>query len=105
MLPPEEYDAAMRQVWSDIPGASRRDGHPAPFPVTLAARLIRMSSYVEDIVLDPFLGSASTALAAIETHRSSIGFEIEEKYWKAAKARLSPSLFSNPTVEFERPAR
>ncbi|MGQ0591370.1 MAG: DNA-methyltransferase [Gammaproteobacteria bacterium] len=105
MLPPEEYDAAMRQVWSDIPGASRRDGHPAPFPVTLASRLIRMSSYVEDIVLDPFLGSASTALAAIETHRSSIGFEIEEKYWKAAKARLSPSLFSNPTVEFERPAR
>jgi len=85
MLPPEEYDAAMRQVWSDIPGASLRDGHPAPFPVTLASRLIRMSSYVEDIVLDPFLGSASTALAAIETHRSSIGFEIEEKYWKAAK--------------------
>jgi DNA modification methylase len=80
-------------------------GHPAPYPVALASRLLRMSSYVEDIVLDPFLGSASTALAAIETHRSSIGFEIEEKYWKAAKMRLSPSLFSNPTVEFERTAR
>ncbi len=105
LLPPAEYDAPMRQVWSDIPGASRRDGHPAPFPISLASRLIRMSSYVEDIVLDPFLGSASTALAAIETHRSSIGLEIEEKYWEAAKARLSPSLFSNPTIEFERPAR
>jgi DNA modification methylase len=64
-----------------------------------------MSSYVEDIFLDPFLGSASEALAAIETHRSSIGFEIEDKYWKAAKMRLSPSLFSNPTVEVERTAR
>ncbi len=105
MLPPKEYDEAMRQVWSDIPGASRRDGHPAPYPVALASRLIRMSSYVEDTVLDPFMGSGSTTLAAIETHRNSIGFEIEEKYWKAAKTRLSPSLFSDATVEFEQPAR
>jgi modification methylase len=103
LLPPEEYDAAMRQVWSDIPGAPRRNGHPAPFPVTLAARLIRMSSYVEDVVLDPFLGSGSTALAAMETFRSSIGFEIEEQYWKAAKTRLgAQSLFAKATVRFER---
>lgn len=102
LLPPEEYDQAMRQVWSDIPGAARRDGHPAPYPVSLAGRLIRMSSYVEDVVLDPFLGSGTTTLAAIETHRSSIGVEIEEKYWKAAKTRLSPKLFSDATVEFER---
>jgi site-specific DNA-methyltransferase (adenine-specific) len=101
MLPPKEYDAAMRQVWSDIPGASRRDGHPAPFPVPLASRLIRMSSYVEDTVLDPFLGSGSTTLASIDTNRNSIGYEIEESYWKTAKARLVPSLFSNATVEFE----
>jgi len=103
LLPPDEYDAAMRQVWSDIPGASRRNGHPAPFPVALAARLIRMSSYVEDIVLDPFLGSGSTTLAAIATYRSSIGYEIEEQYWKAAKSRLgSQSLFEKATVRFER---
>ena len=104
MLPPDDYDASMRQVWNDIPGASRRDGHPAPYPVTLAARLIRMSSYVEDVVLDPFLGSASTTLAAIETHRNSIGFEIEESYWKTAHTRLPhSSLLANATVEFERP--
>lgn len=102
MLPPEEYDGAMRQVWSDIPGAARRDGHPAPFPVPLAARLIRMSSYVEDLVLDPFLGSASTTLAAMETHRNSIGFEVIENYWKATKTRIAPSLFTDATVEFER---
>jgi len=102
MLPPVEYDAAMRQVWADIPGAARRNGHPAPFPVPLASRLIRMSSYVEDTVLDPFLGSGSTTLAAIEMSRNSLGFEIEESYWKATKARLSPSLFTDATVEFER---
>lgn len=105
LLLPEEYDAAMRQVWGDIPGATRRDGHPAPFPIPLAARLIAMSSYVEDFVLDPFLGSGTTTLAAIETHRSSIGFEIEERYWKAAKTRLPPRLFSEATVEFERDTR
>lgn len=103
MLPPVEYDACMRQVWSDIPGATRRDGHPAPFPVALAGRLIRISSYVEDTVLDPFLGSASTTLAAIESHRNSIGLEVEESYWQGAKARLPhTSLLANATVEFER---
>jgi modification methylase len=103
MMPPADYDAAMRQVWSDIPGAARRDGHPAPFPVALAARLIKMSSYVEDIVLDPFVGSGSTALAAVDTSRSSIGFEVEEKYWKTAQTRLGArSLFDKVTVRFER---
>ena len=54
-------------------------------------------------MLDPFLGSGSTTLAAIDTHRSSIGFEIEEQYWKAAKSRLgSQSLFEKATVRFER---
>jgi len=106
MLPPDEYDAAMRQVWSDIPGAARRDGHPAPFPVALAARLIKMSSYVEDVVLDPFLGSGSTTLAALEASRSSVGFEIEEKYWKTAKTRLgAQSLFEKATVRFERSSK
>jgi len=106
MLPPVEYDASMRQVWADIPGASRRDGHPAPFPVAIASRLIRISSYVEDIVLDPFLGSASTTLAAIQTNRNSIGFEVEEKYWKTSKTRLPhSSLLANATLEFERSAR
>jgi DNA modification methylase len=106
LLPHEEYDAAMRQVWSDIPGAARRNGHPAPFPVTLASRLIRISSYVQDVILDPFLGTASTTVAAIETLRNSIGFEIAEAYWKEAKNRLSAqSLFSKAPVSFERSPR
>jgi DNA modification methylase len=102
-LPPEEYDAMMRQVWADIPGASRRNGHPAPFPQALASRLIRMSSYVEDVVLDPFLGTGTTTAAAIETNRSSVGLEIVEDYWTAAVNRFNLlATPGNATVTFER---
>jgi len=103
LMPPADYAAAMRQVWADIPGASRRSGHPAPFPSSLASRLIRMSSYVEDVVLDPFLGTGSTTAAAIETKRSSVGFEIAESYWTAAQNRFNPTaLPANATMTFER---
>ena len=102
-LPPADYDAAMRQVWSDIPGASTRNGHPAPFPTALASRLIRVSSYVEDVVLDPFLGTGTTTAAAIDTQRSSVGFEIAEKYWKAASERFNLlPMAGNATIAFER---
>lgn len=58
---------------------------------------------VEDVVLDPFLGTASTTAAAIETHRSSVGFEIAESYWKAGQDRFNPlALPANATVTFER---
>lgn len=106
ILPPDDYDAAMRQVWSDIPGASRRNGHPAPFPVSLAARLIRISSYVDDVVLDPFLGTGSTTQAAIDTNRNSIGVEVAREYWRAAKGRFTPlSIPSTATVQFEQAAQ
>jgi site-specific DNA-methyltransferase (adenine-specific) len=106
LLPPAEYGAAMRQVWADIPGASTRHGHPAPFPTTLASRLIRMSSYVEDVVLDPFLGTGTTTAAAIETKRSSVGFEIAEGYWKSGQDRFNAlTVPRNATVTFERDDR
>ena len=103
LFPPAEYDSAMRQVWSDIPGAMHRNGHPAPYPVSLASRLIRISSFVEDTVLDPFLGTGSTTQAAIESDRNSVGFEVAEKYWKMAINRFSQlSLDSRATMVFER---
>lgn len=101
LLPPDEYDAAMRQVWTDIPGASRLRGHPAPFPSTLAARVIRMSSYVEDTVLDPFVGTGSTVEAAVATNRSSIGYEIAEPYWHEAQKHLAQGKFGT-SITFER---
>ncbi len=89
LIPPEDYMAAMRQVWSDIPGAARRDGHPAPYPVSLAARLIKISSYVEDVVLDPFLGTGTTIQAAMDTYRHSIGYEIDREYIAIVKRRFA----------------
>jgi DNA modification methylase len=87
MLQRVEMDAWMRPVWSDIRGASLREGHPAPFPVEIAGRLIRMFSFAGDTVLDPLAGSGSTAIAAIRAGRSSISIEIEEEYLNAAVRR------------------
>jgi modification methylase len=77
----------MRPVWSDIRGASLRDGHPAPFPLELAERLIKTFSFAGDRILDPFAGSGSTAVAAIRAGRNSISVEIEEDYLKWATRR------------------
>lgn len=88
MLQRDEVDAWMRPVWSDIKGASLRNGHPAPYPVELAERLIRMFSFAGDVVADPFGGSGSTAIAAIRTGRNSISTEIEAVYLEAATDRV-----------------
>ena len=87
MLSREEMRAWFVSFWGDVRGASTRD-HPAPYPVELAERLIRMFSFAGDTVLDPFLGTGSTSIAAIRTGRSSIGNEIEPKYMKPARARI-----------------
>jgi DNA modification methylase len=75
-------------VWADITGASTRD-HPAPFPVEIPYRLIRMFSFVGDTVLDPFVGSGTTMRAAMECGRNSIGVEAEPAYIEMAVKRLS----------------
>ncbi|HMO66939.1 MAG TPA: site-specific DNA-methyltransferase, partial [Verrucomicrobiota bacterium] len=88
MLSREEMQAWLRSSWTDIPGESTRNGHPAPFPVELAERLVRMFSFAGDTVLDPFGGTGSTALAALRTGRHSVSVEIEPKYFALAEARL-----------------
>jgi site-specific DNA-methyltransferase (adenine-specific) len=88
MLTKGEMQAWFRSFWLDIKGASTRDGHPAPYPVELAERIIRMFSFVGDTVLDPFLGTGSTSVAALRSGRNSIGSEIEPKYLKMARTRL-----------------
>lgn len=89
MLQRREVDNWMRPVWNDIKGASLRAGHPAPYPVELAERLIRMFSFAGDVILDPFAGSGSTAVAAIRTGRSSLSIEVEKKYLIAANTRIA----------------
>ncbi len=77
-----------QQIWSDVTGASTKD-HPAPFPLELATRLVRMFSFVGDTVLDPFLGTGTTSLAAALSGRNSIGVELDEHYFDMAVARLA----------------
>lgn len=86
MLNKEELQGWLRSSWSDIRGASTvKKGHPAPYPVELAERLIRLFSFAGDTVLDPFVGTASTTVAAIKSGRNSIGVEVEPKYLAVAE--------------------
>lgn len=76
-----------QQIWHGLTGASTKN-HPAPFPVLLAERLIRMFSFVGDTVLDPFTGTASTSIAASRCGRNSIGIEVDPSYFQYARRRL-----------------
>lgn len=84
----DEYSQLFAPVWTDVTGQMRR-GHPAPFPTELPRRLIRMFSFAGDIVVDPFGGTGTTALAALETGRNSITIEIEPAYIDLIAQRLS----------------
>jgi DNA modification methylase len=95
----KEYHARwFRAIWTDVTGSGRQRGHPAPFPVEVAYRLIRMFSFVGDTVLDPFLGTGSTTEAAMQAYRSSIGYEIEKVYLDMVETRFREK---RPDVEFE----
>jgi len=89
MLTKEEMQTWFRSFWTDVKGASTRAGHPAPYPAELAERLIRMFSFAGDTVLDPFAGTASTTVAAINAGRNSIGNEIEPSYLDLAHGRIA----------------
>jgi DNA modification methylase len=98
----ENYQSWFQQIWSNLTGASTRQ-HPAPFPLELATRLIRMFSFVGDTVYDPFLGTGTTSLAAARCGRNSIGIEVDEEYFSLARTRLTgetAGLFSTTTLRF-----
>jgi DNA modification methylase len=84
----EEFMAATLSVWEIPPERASRVGHPAPFPVELARRVIQLFSYVGDVVLDPFNGSGSTTLAAAAHGRHYVGYDIDEGYCALAQRRL-----------------
>lgn len=101
VIPAEDHKRWFQQIWSGLTGASTRR-HPAPYPVELAERLIRMFSFVGDTVLDPFLGTGTTTVAAANVGRHSIGFEVDEHYIAMAGKRIAndtASLFGKTTVE------
>jgi DNA modification methylase len=88
MLTKREMQTWFRSFWADVKGASTRDGHPAPYPVELAERLIRMFSFAGDTIADPFAGTGSTAIAAIQAGRNSLSGEIDPAYVGLARARI-----------------
>jgi DNA modification methylase len=90
-LTKEEYQEWFQQVWNGLMGESTKN-HPAPYPEELAYRLVRMFSFANDTVLDPFMGTGTTLLAASRCGRNSIGVEIEPSYLKMAKQRLETKL-------------
>jgi site-specific DNA-methyltransferase (adenine-specific) len=89
MLTKIEMQAWWQPFWSDVKGASTRQGHPAPFPIELAERLIRMFSFAGDTVLDPFAGTCSTAVAAFRAGRNSVSNEIDPIYLESGLANIA----------------
>ena len=88
LLSDENHKAWFQQIWTGLTGASTRQ-HPAPFPLELAVRLVRMFSFVGDTVLDPFLGTGTTTLAAAQWGRNSIGYELDGTYLALAQSRIA----------------
>ena len=88
IIPEHRHREWFQQIWTGLTGASTKK-HPAPYPVALAERLVRMFSFVDDVVLDPFMGTASTNAAAAMWGRNSIGIELHAEYFELALERMS----------------
>ncbi|MCX8015015.1 MAG: site-specific DNA-methyltransferase [candidate division WOR-3 bacterium] len=84
----DEFIEWTNGVWTFMGESKKRVGHPAPFPVELPKRCIKLFSFIGDTVLDPFLGSGTTLIACAMTNRKGIGIEIDKKYCELAKQRL-----------------
>ncbi len=110
----DEFMEATTDVWEFLPERATRVGHPAPFPVELPVRLIHLYTYYDDLVLDPFMGSGSTAVAAVRTGRHFVGYDTDPAYVAGALARVAEErergssgapAFSVPAVKASSTAR
>lgn len=95
----ENFMAWTLDTWHIRPESAKRVGHPAPFPVELPRRLIELYTYKGDVVLDPFVGSGSTAIAAVETGRRYVGYDTDVSYLAIAKARVAAARTVNEPGE------
>ncbi len=99
----EQFMEWTKSVWTMNTESAKRVGHPAPFPEELPYRLIQLYTFKDDIILDPFMGSGTTAVSALKSDRKYIGFETNEEYIKLAEKRIKQylqghfTLFSYPT--------
>lgn len=86
----EQFMEWTKSVWTFNPESAKKVGHPAPFPVELPYRLIQLYTFTGDVVLDPFMGSGTTAIAALQSSRRYVGYEVDAEYVKLANDRIEP---------------
>ena len=98
----EDFLALTLDVWSIPSESARRVGHPAPFPVELPEQLIRLYTYKNDLVLDPFMGSGSALVAAEQLGRRYVGYDLDESYVGIARRRVEAASSSSATAETAR---
>lgn len=94
----DEFMARTLDLWSIPPESARRVGHPAPFPVELPDQLIRLYTFADDLVLDPFMGSGSSLVAAAQLARRYVGYDLDPAYVELARRRVEEALASNGAV-------
>ncbi len=106
----EQFLEWTKSIWTMNAESARRIGHPAPFPEELPYRLIQLYSFKNDIVLDPFMGSGTTAISALKSERKYVGYEINQEYIELAEKRIDPyknqinipfSLIAEQTAEYK----
>jgi DNA modification methylase len=101
----EEFLEFTKSVWTFSAEPATKVGHPAPFPVELPYRLIQLYTFEEEVILDPFMGSGQTAIAAIKTHRHYIGYETNQEYIELAQRRIKDFILNDSSYkqqEFEK---
>lgn len=97
----EEFMEATLSIWEIQAESAARVKHPAPFPVALPRRFIELYTFVDDLVLDPFLGSGSTAVAAVESGRRYVGYDISEEYVATARERVEKAAAEKASAPVE----
>ena len=91
----EQFLEWTRSIWEMKAESAKKIGHPAPFPEELPYRLIQLYSFEDDVILDPFMGSGTTALSSLKSKRNYIGYEVDEKYCILAEKRITEYLQHN----------
>lgn len=95
----DEFMSSTLSIWDIHPESAKKVGHPAPFPIALADRVIRLYSYADDVVLDPFNGSGTTCVSAVQNGRHFVGYDIDTEYCELANRRIASAIPNVPVDE------
>lgn len=91
----DEFMEYTKSVWKFSAERASKVGHPAPFPTELPKRLIKLYTFENDVVLDPFIGAGTASIAALELNRKHVGYDVDENYCKLAEKRINQFVISN----------